>query len=79
MRFIDYQYENEQGDDVSLRVEYLIIPFKLNESFDDDVEIINVIEQETNKEVELDDETLSEVIEYIRDNNEDYLGEEFFL
>lgn len=81
MRFIDYTFEDKQGSDKNLRVEYTIIPFRgdNNSELEDDIEIVSVIETDSKEEIDLDYETLNEIVTYIRENDEDYLGEEFFL
>ena len=81
MRFIDYTFEDKEGSDKNLRVEYTIIPFRgdNNSELEDDIEIVSVIETDNKQEIDLDDETLNEIVTYIRENDEDYLGEEFFL
>jgi hypothetical protein len=81
MRFIDYTFEDKQGSDKNLRVEYTIIPFRgdSHTELEDDIEIVSVIETDNKQEIDLDDETLNEIVTYIRENDEDYLGEEFFL
>jgi len=81
MRFIDYTLENNDGVDTNVRVEYTIIPFRgqTSSTLEDDVEIINVIDSDNKEEIQLDDETINEIVNFIRENDEDYLGEEFFL
>lgn len=81
MRFIDYTFEDKEGSDKNLRVEYTIIPFRgdTHSELEDDIEIVSVIETDSKEEIDLDDETLNEIVTYIRENDEDYLGEEFFL
>lgn len=81
MRFIDYTFEDKEGSDKNLRVEYTIIPFRgdNHSELEDDIEIVSVIETDSKDEIDLDDETLNEIVTYIRENDEDYLGEEFFL
>jgi len=78
MRTIEYTFENNEGQEVTVKAEYTIVPFRetSNNSFpEDEIEVFNVTEN--GQEIQLEDEILTELIDYIRDNDEDDISDYF--
>lgn len=78
MRTIEYTFENNEGQEVTVKAEYTIVPFRetSDSSFPEDgIEVFNVTEN--GQEIELDDENLNGLIDYIRDNDEDDISDYF--
>ena len=79
MRQIEYTFENKDGSDMTVKIEYTIIPFRegFSNDIEGDIEVFSVTHN--NQEIDLDEETLSDVIDYIRDNDEDDIDTDYFL
>jgi len=79
MRQIDYTFEDKNGQEMTVKVEYTIIPFRESFSNDveDDIEVFSITQN--NQEVDLEEETLTDLIDYIRDNDEDDIDMQYYL
>jgi hypothetical protein len=79
MRQIDYTFEDKNGQEMTVKVEYTIIPFRegFSNDVEDDIEVFSITQN--NQEVDLEEETLTDLIDYIRDNDEDDIDMQYYL
>jgi hypothetical protein len=79
MRQIDYTFEDKNGQEMTVKVEYTIIPFRegFSNDVEDDIEVFSITHN--NQEVDLEEETLTDLIDYIRDNDEDDIDMQYYL
>jgi hypothetical protein len=79
MRQIDYTFEDKNGQEMTVKVEYTIIPFRegFSNDVEEDIEVFSITQN--NQEVDLEEETLTDLIDYIRDNDEDDIDMQYYL
>lgn len=79
MRQTDYTFEDKNGQEITVKVEYTIIPFRdgFSNDVEGDIEVFSVTHD--NQEVDLEEETLTDLIDYIRDNDEDDIDMQYYL